>query len=87
MVELIKGRWYKNLGTKKNFIAKYVAPYSSSNPFGLFEYISDNGYKKVKYKNYIQSIYPILITDISEIAHLLPKDHPDLNFQNKYELW
>lgn len=87
--EFIEGRWYKNLGINRTYIAKYVKSCDSLTGFWLFEYINEHElYCKTRTISHLDSSDAKLITDISEIAHLLPKDHPDLkNIEKIYELW
>lgn len=83
--ELIKGKWYKFLSSDKIWYMKFNV-ITNTNIVSSLECISlltgfggEANFGELGSYNFI----PI---NISEIANLLPKNHPDL--QNKiYELW
>lgn len=91
---LIPGKWYKG---DSNYYMKYSHTEIVEGKFGnhnrLFfnERIYSSGYRVGKdywsnsdwEKNMVKN-GPI---DISEIAHLLPKGHPDLNTEPTYEIY
>lgn len=86
MKKLIKGKWYKFKTFNKIWYVKFNK-LDDRDYIESIEYIHPDTNKilkggifgKLGYYNFI----PI---NISEIVHLLPKNHPDL--QNKiYELW
>lgn len=82
---MVKGRWYKNCGYDGNFICKF--DYINSHTAYISEYI--NTYKGSYYKDK-GSITMINVTEcfIEEIAHYLPKDHPDLlELKRVHEVW
>lgn len=86
--EFIEGRWYKQ---KNGFIGKFLLKnrsYSYPHEWPCREYISNNELY-CSSGNYFSTIpSDIIEVPISEIAHLLPKDHPDLqNIERIYELW
>lgn len=85
MEKLIKGKWYKFLSSgqicymKFNVINRHNIVNSSEYILPDIKHGYEGTFRELGYYNFI----PI---NISEIAHLLPKNHSDL--QNKiYELW
>jgi hypothetical protein len=89
MEQLIKGQWYKRTDVILENYLKYIKPIKldlQNNEFkyiySIYEtkgYLNNNKIKICTANNFI----PI---DISEIAHLLPKNHSDL-LNKIYELW
>lgn len=79
---IIIGQWYKNLDSSKNYIAK-VSKVDLN-----YVYTEENGYiyidkKRMIWNNChkgaaISSYKYAELCTIEEIAHVLPKDHPDL---------
>lgn len=86
MEKLIKGKWYKFLSNNQVWYMKF-------NKLGYKGYIESIEYihphsNKIFKEGMFSELgrYNFILINISEIAHLLPKNHPDL--QNKiYELW
>jgi hypothetical protein len=85
MKELIKGKWYKfkaqneiwHMKFEELTYANVVSSSACINSRNVFNY--GGNFSKL-------GTYVFTPVNISEIAHLLPKNHPDL--QNKtYELW
>ena len=79
----VKGRWYKNIGKDKNYIAKFN--YITINGNFQWEgdgYILDGRYKRSINKMGLCEMYrckDAVEVPVSEIEHLLPDGHPDKN--------
>lgn len=86
--EFIEGRWYK---LNDDHLGKFLLEnkgYKYPECWPCKEYIDEIG-EYYSYGTYFRKI-PNIIEEvpISEIAHLLPKDHPDLqHIETIYELW
>jgi hypothetical protein len=82
MEKLIKGKWYQSLKSNKY----YKHNYNKNGENYCSEYINENNVYRCQSDYNTLSINEIRLINISEIAHFLPKNHPDL--QNKiYEVW
>ncbi len=89
MKQLIKEKWYKRTDIIfKNYL-KYIKPIKLDSQNDQFEYI-DSIYETQEYLNNNKiktcTAHNFIPINISEIAHLLPKNHPDL-LNKIYELW
>lgn len=73
--DFIIGNWYKIDGTK--YYGKLTSEIIDDDKFPSTEYITSNG-KYSSNGNYFNLTTNIIEVDISEIAHLLPNNHPDL---------
>lgn len=86
--EFIEGRWYKQ---NSGFIGRFLLKnreYTYPDVWPCKEYISENGFYCFAGSYFSTIPSDIIEVPISEIAHLLPKDHPDLqNIEKVYELW
>jgi hypothetical protein len=86
MEQLIKGKWYK-ITTFKDYCLYFKIGEINKTSVYFYnrDYISNEKFNKADCID-IKDIKHYNLINISEIAHLLPKNHPDL--QNKiYELW
>lgn len=87
--DFIIGKWYAHNPYNDLSRLWYVKFKNISNKFlEASEYITDN--KEYYYREGIfnKNFNEYWSINISEIARLLPKDHPDLqNIERSYELW
>lgn len=90
MIELVKNKWYKNLGYSLNWIAKF--DYMEYNYFmfcgsGYID-MNDTKYYYSHDKELTSGINFAEEIDISEIYHLLPSTHPDkINYIRKLRIF
>lgn len=83
--KLIKGKWYKFLAQNEILYMKFNIV-DCNNVVISLEYISSKNVHTYGGNFNRLGYYSFMPINISEIAHLLPKNHPDL--QNKiYEVW
>lgn len=86
--EFTNGKWYKHNpynDLRNLWYIKYSRTYAS---ILASEFIDDDGNHYKKQGKFSNSPEQYRLINISEIAHLLPKGHPDLqNIERNYELW
>jgi hypothetical protein len=84
-MNLEKGKWYKNLGYKNDYIAKYLDDYDNSNDKWISEYITD----KKEYRNKRGTICfkNAVLIDQNELNKYLPLGHPDYKNIQIIEIW
>jgi len=83
-MKLEKGKWYKNLGYKNNFIGKYKDEYNRDDKY-VSEYIDDKG----RYSKYTGTICfkKAVLIDQNELNKYLPLGHPDYKNIQIIEIW
>ena len=85
MKKLIKGKWYKAFKSQ-DFYIKYSHE-SKGGWAKCSEYIPKSTGIYTNLNGACGKTEHLKEISISEIAHLLPKNHPDLQKNNIYELW
>jgi hypothetical protein len=83
-MKLEKGKWYKNLGYKNDFIGKYKDEYNRDDKY-VSEYITDKG----KYEKFTGTICfkNAVLIDQNELNKYLPLGHPDYKNIQIIEVW
>jgi hypothetical protein len=83
-MKLEKGKWYKNLGYKNNFIGKYKDEYNRDDKY-VSEYINDKG----GYQKFTGTICfkKAVLIDQNELNKYLPLGHPDYKNIQIIEIW
>jgi hypothetical protein len=83
-MNLEKGKWYKNLGYKNNFIGKYVDECNGDTKY-VSEYINNKG----KYDKYLGTLCfkKAVLINQNELNKYLPLGHADYKNIEIIELW
>jgi hypothetical protein len=83
--KLVNGKWYKAFKSQDYYI-KYCKTKDNDESANCSEHIHNESYRN--YGGGCGQIKDLTPVKISEIAHLLPKNHPDLKqLKKSYSIW